>query len=188
MADLEPEEVANDFGDDNNNAVAMPANEDDQSVSTFNYAQDSAPAFLKGVPQEVPVKQGREATLGSAVVTLNSQQKPRQAVGSIHSELIYASNRDTEVQANGDKQVGQADDKGAPGNKRYARNPTHRETQLASSEAGEDYRKRPSETDMVVMEFGDLEERKRSRKSRHLTGQKITEEDNSSDELSLADI
>ena len=50
MADLEPEEVANDFGDDNNNAVAMPANEDDQSVSTFNYAQDSAPAFLKGVP------------------------------------------------------------------------------------------------------------------------------------------
>ena len=104
MADLEPEEVANDFGEDNN-VVAVPANDDDQSVSTFNYAQDSAPAFLKGVPQEVPLKQGREATLGSAVVTLNSQQKPRQAVGSIHSELIYASNRDTEVQANGDQQI-----------------------------------------------------------------------------------
>lgn len=41
---------------------------------------------------------------------------------------------------------------------------------------------------MVVMEFGDIEERKRSRKSRHLAGQKITEEDDSSGELSLADI
>ena len=85
-------EVNNDFGDDDGN-FAMPI-ADDQSalgrqtnVSTFNYAQDSTPAFLKGVPSDLVQKQGREATLGSNVVAFSS--KGRLGTGfSTKSELI----------------------------------------------------------------------------------------------------
>jgi len=43
---------------------------------------------------------------------------------------------------------------------------------------------------MVVMEFGDLEERKRSRKSKHQAGNNMIREESdlSSDGISLADI
>ena len=52
-----------------------------------------------------------------------------------------------------------------------------------------DYRKRPSEADRVVMDFADLEQRKKSRKRPSVN--RIDEEDGSgseSDELSLAAI
>ena len=105
----------------------------------------------------------------------------------MNSEMIYASNRDTEVRPGAQHFTLGDGAKAGASNKRYDRNPSRHETQLPSD--GATFKKRPSETDMVVMEFGDLEERKKSRRSRHQTGQKISEEDeHSSDELSLADI
>ena len=87
----EAEEVNVDFGDDNvGDEFAVPVGldsdripdsasaRDRQTVSTFNYANDKRPEFLKGIPEDLPEKQGREATLGSAVVSLSSAKKAQQ--------------------------------------------------------------------------------------------------------------
>lgn len=100
LAEIEPEEVDNDFIDENND-VAVPIADDqtevgrNTQVSTFNYAGEP-PAFLRGLPSDVPLTKGQGSKLDSAVVSLSSKQKNR-AQPSVKSELINAKNRDTKI-------------------------------------------------------------------------------------------
>ena len=73
----DPDEVAQDFDDDDNanNFAALPLNDDErgQTLKRFNYADGERPDILQGVPSDLP--DDREASLGSAVVSLNSKNR-----------------------------------------------------------------------------------------------------------------
>ena len=104
----DPEEVAQDFDDDDNanNFAALPVNDDErgQTLKTFNYADGERPDILQGVPSDLP--DDREASLGSAVVSLNSKNRRNQLDNGLNLHPSSA---------------------GGGANQRY-RNPTHRDT------------------------------------------------------------
>lgn len=75
-------------------------------------------------------------------------------------------------------------------NKRYDRNPTHRETaiEVQNSIALGERKARPSDADQVVLEFADLEERKRSRRRAADDENRIDEVDDGEDDESMVAI
>ena len=125
-------------------------------MNTFNYAGESKPSFLKGVPSALP--QDRETSLGSAVVSLQTKGAGRLQT-SIHSEAIH--NRQTKVGSGQELNLHNSE---GTDNKRYDRNPTHRETAIeVPNSLAPDRKARPSDADQVVLEFADIEERKRTK-------------------------
>ena len=113
-----PEEVAQDFSDEENanNFAALPVNDDErgQTLKTFNYADGERPDILQGVPSDLPE---REASLGSAVVSLNSKNR-RQSRDK--TEVLRGKVLDNGLNLHPANAGGGA-------NQRY-RNPTHRDT------------------------------------------------------------
>ena len=69
---------------------------------------------------------------------------------------------------------------------RYERNPTHRDTAVeVINSLAPNLKARPSDADQVVLEFADLEERKRSRRQQ-ADANRISESDDEDDESMAA--
>ena len=101
----------------------------------------------------------RQTPLGSAVVSLQTKGV-NKLQASIHSEAIH--NRQTKVGSGQELNLHNSE---ASDNNRYKRNPTHRETAIEVPNSLAPERKaRPSDADQVVLDFADLEERKRTKK------------------------
>ena len=78
---------------------------------------------------------------------------------SMHSEAVH--NRQTKVGSGNELNL---HDSEGTDNKRYIRNQSHRDTAIEVQNSLANNRKaRPSDADQVVMEFGDLEEKRKSR-------------------------
>ena len=92
----EPDEIDQDFDDDNNGYYQAPAGLEQlspnsrQTVSTFNYANEQKPAFLQGIPSELPEE--NSPALGSNVVSLSSKKGPNR-IQTVVSENVDFNKR-----------------------------------------------------------------------------------------------